>query len=65
MMEAAVSADNAELGPILINPRPETQEAAEANLFAFSNECHHTCTPTWRYMSTRKRTFTYMYVSDY
>ncbi len=38
MMEAAVSADDAELGPILINPHPETQEAAEANLFAFSNE---------------------------
>lgn len=38
MMGAAVSDDYAELGPIQVDPCPETQEAAEANLFAFSNE---------------------------
>ena len=38
MMKAAMSPDYAEFGPILVNPTPGTKEAAEANLFAFSNE---------------------------
>lgn len=38
MMQAALSEDNAELGPVLVDPSPETQEVAKANLFAFSDE---------------------------
>ncbi|KAK3944262.1 hypothetical protein QBC46DRAFT_361214 [Diplogelasinospora grovesii] len=38
LMQAAVGPDYAELGPILVDPCPETKEAAEANLFAFSRE---------------------------
>ncbi len=38
MMQAAVSETKASLGPILINPDPETRQAGEKNLFAFSDE---------------------------
>lgn len=38
MMQAALSNDDAELGPILVDPSPATREVAEANLLAFSNE---------------------------
>lgn len=38
MMQAAVSVDIAELGPILVDPTPETREVAEINLFSFSDE---------------------------
>ena len=38
MMQAALSPDSAELGPILVDPSPSTKEAALANLLAFSNE---------------------------
>ncbi|KAF4512590.1 hypothetical protein G6O67_001707 [Ophiocordyceps sinensis] len=37
MMQAAIS-DKTKLGPILVNPCPESKEVAEANLFAFSDE---------------------------
>lgn len=38
MMQAALSEANAGLGPIMVDPHPETKEMAEANLFAFSDE---------------------------
>ncbi|KAI9154719.1 hypothetical protein HJFPF1_07276 [Paramyrothecium foliicola] len=38
MIQAALSAEKAEGGLILINPSPKTRKAAEANLFSFSDE---------------------------
>ncbi|KAI9163408.1 hypothetical protein HJFPF1_05019 [Paramyrothecium foliicola] len=38
MMQAAVSKQEADLGPILVDPSPETRDAAVANLLSFSDE---------------------------
>jgi len=46
MIQAAVSEEYAEMGPILVAPRPEGQEMAEANLFAFANETRQQNAPS-------------------
>jgi len=38
MMQAALSEANAKFGPIMVDPCPQTEEVAEANLLAFSDE---------------------------